>query len=308
MFNKIFKNVREKRVRVHSITNYVTANDCANVILAYGALPIMADDFNEVAEITSACDSLVINMGTLNERAIRGMIIAGKKANELGHPVILDPVGIGASKFRREAGRKILAEVKIAVIKGNISEIKVIDEIFKEHEACGDKDALTIQDKRGPKCKSGKIETCENFNRITMGIDALPGDLVNEKNINETVNFLGNISRRLKSVIVVTGEIDVIVFDNKGYLIRNGVGMMSKVTGTGCMATSIIGGFCGGNKENIMEATAAAIATIGVCGELAYKKTREIDGGTGTFKVQLIDYISKMDEATLVKYIKSEEI
>ena len=95
MFEKILKAVKKKTPLVHSITNYVTVNDCANMVLACGGAPIMSDEISEVEEITSICDALVINIGTLNERTIDSMIKAGKKANELGHPVILDPVGAG---------------------------------------------------------------------------------------------------------------------------------------------------------------------------------------------------------------------
>ena len=85
----MLKNVREKSPLIHNITNYVTVNDCANVVLACGASPIMADDQKEVAEITSICTGLNINIGTLNTRTIESMVIAGKKANELHHPVVL---------------------------------------------------------------------------------------------------------------------------------------------------------------------------------------------------------------------------
>ena len=100
MFKKIFDNVQETTPLVHCITNYVTVNDCANALLACGGSPIMADDSSEVEDITSICAALDINIGTLNERTIPSMLKAGKKANELGHPVVLDPVGAGASALR----------------------------------------------------------------------------------------------------------------------------------------------------------------------------------------------------------------
>ena len=102
MINPIFENVRKKSPLIHTITNYVTANDCANMLLACGASPIMADDVEEAVEITGLCHGLTINLGTLNQNKISSMLSAGKRANELGHPVILDPVCIGASKLRTE--------------------------------------------------------------------------------------------------------------------------------------------------------------------------------------------------------------
>ena len=126
MFKTIFENVREKCPLIHNITNYVTVNDCANIILACGASPIMADDMEEVAEITTICAGLNINIGTLNSRTIESMLIAGKRANELNHPVVLDPVGAGASKLRTQTAIRLLNEVKLTVIRGNISEIKTL--------------------------------------------------------------------------------------------------------------------------------------------------------------------------------------
>ena len=93
MFQKMLENVRGKCPLIHNITNYVTVNDCANIVLACGASPIMSDDQSEVEEITTICGGLNINIGTLNKRTIESMLLAGKRANELSHPVVLDPVG-----------------------------------------------------------------------------------------------------------------------------------------------------------------------------------------------------------------------
>ena len=114
MFKKILENVINQPPLVHSITNYVTVNDCANIVLACGGAPIMADDINEVEDIISICNALVINIGTLNERTVAAMIKAGKKANSLGRPVILDPVGAGASTLRTDTVFKLLEEVSSA--------------------------------------------------------------------------------------------------------------------------------------------------------------------------------------------------
>ena len=100
MFAELLQNVRTSHPLVHSITNRVTINDCANVLLACGASPIMADDPGEAADVTAGCDALTLNLGTLDQRRIPAMLAAGRRANELGHPVLLDPVGAGASGFR----------------------------------------------------------------------------------------------------------------------------------------------------------------------------------------------------------------
>ncbi|MDD3417604.1 MAG: hydroxyethylthiazole kinase, partial [Lachnospiraceae bacterium] len=126
MFNQCLKSVREMGPLVHNITNYVTVNDVANVLLACGASPIMSDDQEDVEDITSICGGLNINIGTLNQCTIPSMYAAGKKANELGHPVLLDPVGAGASRLRTDTALGLMKEVKFDVIRGNISEIKTL--------------------------------------------------------------------------------------------------------------------------------------------------------------------------------------
>ncbi len=126
MLGEIIEQTRHKRPLVHCITNYVSANDCANLLLGCGASAIMADDPEEVAEVTAMCDGLVLNMGTPNPRKLEAMLIAGKEANRLGHPVVLDPVGVGSSTMRQEAARRLLEQVRFAAIRGNATEIATL--------------------------------------------------------------------------------------------------------------------------------------------------------------------------------------
>ena len=176
MFADIFASMETRTPLVHCITNYVTVNDVANMILACGGSPIMADDAAEVEEITSICSALVINIGTLNSRTIESMLLAGKRANALGHPVILDPVGAGASSLRTETTFRLLKDVKFSVIRGNISEIKTV--------AMG----------------AGN----------TQGVDADAADAVTEENLSETVSFAKRLSQKTGAVIAITGAIDII--------------------------------------------------------------------------------------------------
>ena len=120
------ENVRKTVPLVHNITNYVTVNDVANVLLACGGSPIMSDEPEDVTDITSICSALNINIGTLHKTSIEAMLKAGKKSNELGHPVLLDPVGAGASALRTNTAVKLMKELKLTVIRGNISEIKTL--------------------------------------------------------------------------------------------------------------------------------------------------------------------------------------
>ena len=127
MFEKLMENLKKNPPLVHNITNYVTVNDCANIVLAAGGSPLMADDIEEVEDIVSISSTLYINVGTLNSRTVESMVKAGKRANELGLPVVLDPVGMGASRLRNESVNRLIQEVKFSVIKGNMSEIKALN-------------------------------------------------------------------------------------------------------------------------------------------------------------------------------------
>ena len=126
MQNLLINEIRKRKPLIHHITNYVTVYDCAQAVLSCGALPVMADAVEECAEMTSYADALVLNIGTLNSLQISSMIESGKAANSKGIPVVLDPVGAGATKFRKETVEKLLKNIKIDVIKGNAAEIALV--------------------------------------------------------------------------------------------------------------------------------------------------------------------------------------
>src|SRR4030042_5864666 len=120
---KILSTVRQRQPVVHAISNWVTANDVASALHAVGARPIMAFTPEEVKESTSGADALVLNLGTPSPLGIESMLLAGHQAVTLGHPVIFDPVGVGASPFRMNASKRIVTELRLTVIKGNRAEI-----------------------------------------------------------------------------------------------------------------------------------------------------------------------------------------
>lgn len=270
--NKIYENLKNKIPLVHIITNYVTVNDCANIILAVGGSPIMADSIIEVEEITSICNALVINIGTLNERVIDSMIKAGKKANKIGNPTILDPVGVGASKLRRETTFELLKQIDFSIISGNASEIKTI---YKE---------------------SGK----------TSGVDANEEDQIEEGNLGEMVEMCKELSKRTGSIISLTGAIDIVAHVNKANVIYNGNPLMSKVSGTGCMLSAVIAAYCGANKDDLFNATTLAVAHMGLAGEIAFEKLTEVQGGTSSYRIFIIDAISQINYEKLKEGVKIE--
>jgi hydroxyethylthiazole kinase len=118
--------IRERKPLVHNITNYVVMNETANAILALGALPVMAHAREEVAEMVGLAGALVLNIGTLSEPWIDAMLVAGKAANAGSVPVVLDPVGVGATAYRTETARRLLDEIDVAVLRGNAGEVATL--------------------------------------------------------------------------------------------------------------------------------------------------------------------------------------
>ncbi len=266
MFKEMLNNVRSKTPLIHNITNYVTVNDCANILLACGGSPIMSDDISEVEEITSICGGLNINIGTLNANTIPSMFAAGKKANELGHPVVLDPVGAGASSLRTNTAHKLLEEVKFAAIRGNISEVKALI----------------------------------NGEGTTRGVDADVADTVNEDTLPQAVNLAKAFSAKTGAIIAITGAIDIIADAEKAYVLYNGHPMMSSVTGTGCQLSALTAAYLTANPEHPLEAAAAAACAMGVCGQIAHDRMTELDGSS-SYRNYIIDAIHNLDGDTLDK-------
>ena len=271
MLKNMFENVRKNCPLIHNITNYVTVNDCANIVIACGAAPIMADDQEEVSDITTICAGLKINIGTLNSRTIASMLIAGKRANELNHPVVLDPVGAGASKLRTETAMQLLEEIKFSVIRGNISEIK----------------------------------TLASGSGTTKGVDADVADKVTEENLDDVIAFAKTFAEKTGAVIAITGAIDIVADSQKAYCIRNGHPMMSSITGTGCQLSAMTAAFVTANSNHPLEAAAAAVCAMGYAGEVAHSRLTHMDGNS-TYRNYIIDAIYNMTPEMLEKGAKYE--
>lgn len=271
MLGNCLENVRKTMPLVHNITNYVTVNDVANVLLACGGSPIMSDEPDDVMDITSICGGLNINIGTLNKRSIEAMFIAGEKSNELGHPVLLDPVGAGASALRTNTALAIMEKIKLDVIRGNISEIKTL--------ALG----------------SG----------TTKGVDADAADTVTESNLDSMVAFAKNFSAKTGAVIAITGAIDLVADAEKCYVIRNGRPEMSRITGTGCQLSGITTAYIVANPDHKTEAVAAAVCLMGLAGEIGVANMGPGEGNS-SLRNRIIDVIYNMDADMLNKGAKYE--
>ena len=271
MLGKYVDNVRKNVPLVHNITNYVTVNDVANVLLACGGSPIMSDEPEDVEDITTICGGLNINIGTLNKSSIEGMYRAGRRANELGHVVLLDPVGAGASALRTNTAVGLMDKISFTAIRGNISEIKTL--------ALG----------------SG----------TTKGVDADVADAVTEESLDSAVKFAKDLASKTGSVIAITGAIDLVADADRCYVIRNGRPEMGRITGTGCQLSGMMTAFLVANPDAPLDAAAAAVCAMGLAGEIGWGHMQEGDGNS-TYRNRIIDAIFNMDGEALDNGAKYE--
>ena len=195
---------------IHFLTNYVTVHDCANICLFTGASPIMADEESEVAEITKLAKALIVNIGTINIRTAKAMLFAAKTANEIGIPVILDPCGVGVSKFRNDFIKEFLGSVKVAVIRANASEVAAI---------------------------LGEIKTS---NGVDSNLQA---------SSDYKIDLAMKCAKKYKCVCYMSGEYDVIS-DGTDVFSQKGAGrFLTNITGAGCMLTAVVGSFCASSTD-----------------------------------------------------------
>lgn len=271
MLGKCLDQVRKTGPLVHNITNYVTVNDVANVLLACGGSPIMSDEPDEVVDITTICSGLNINIGTLNKSSIHGMFLAGQRANELNHPVLLDPVGAGASALRTNTALELMKQISFTVIRGNISEIK----------------------------------TLASGSGTTKGVDADLADAFTEETLDSAVSFVKDFAKKTNAIIAITGAIDLVADGETCYVIRNGRSEMGRITGTGCQLSGMMTAFVAANPEEPVKAAAAAVCTMGLAGEIAWQRMQEGDGNSA-YRNRIIDAIYCMDGAMLEEGAKYE--
>ena len=249
--------VRAEAPLIHNITNYVTVNDCANILLACGASPIMADDPAEAEDITALCGGLHLNIGTLNQSTIPAMLLAGRRSNALGHPVLLDPVGAGASRLRTETAARLLAEVRFTAVRGNVSEIKALSS------------------------GSGSAK----------GVDADLADAVTDDSLESAVRLAQVFATRTGAVVAVTGAIDIVADPTRACVIRNGHPIMARITGSGCMLSAMLAAYLTACPGAAFEAAVACVCAMGVCGEQAFDLVRRAGGGSGSFRAALLDAV-----------------
>jgi len=261
MVYEIFMRVKKKKPLIHHITNWVTIYDCANITRAFGGLPVMAHAKEEAGEMTGIASALVLNIGTLTPALVDAMILAGKSANEKKIPVILDAVGVGATKLRDEKAIELIEAVSVQIIKGNVSEIARI---------------------------AGE-------NVVTKGVEATE--------INSDIfDISEELARKRGTVIVVTGQEDIVTDGKRVFCVKNGHEMMGSIVGTGCMAASVIGTFAAVEKD-YTRAAASALVCFGIAGERAAARSE----GPGSFKVNFYDEVYLLNKETIEGMTRIEE-
>ncbi len=250
---EVIARVRSQRPLIHHISNFVVMNTTANITLCMGALPVMANAPLEVEEMVSAASALLLNLGTLWPEQVEAMLLAGRRANQRGIPIVLDPVGAGATRLRTESAHRLLKELSIAVVRGNLAEIAAL-----------------------------------------AGMEARIRGVESVGSAGDAALVACQFAKKFECVAAVTGPIDVVTDGARFLRIANGHPMMATVTGTGCMATSVVA-TCAAVENDAVIATASALAAYGLAGEVAAGRAQ----GPGTFQVHLFDALAGLTEDAL---------
>lgn len=263
--------VKEEAPLIHCITNPISIHDCANVVLAVGGRPMMAEHPAEVAEITVTAGALALNLGNITDARRDSILIAEKTAMAEGIPVILDMVGIGCSEFRRTILMKFL-EQKVPgsplILKGNMSELKAL---------AGEEGGVS-------------------------GVDANPKDMLSEKNQAEAVRLARRVAQKYGAVVLASGKTDLVTDGERAFLVDNGSEMMGRITGTGCMLNVLTGTYLSAGEPLL--AAAAACVVLGISGELGAEKCQ----GTGSFQVMFQDALFSIDKNDICQRIRLREV
>lgn len=258
------QKLRDANPLIHNITNIVVTNFTANGLLALGASPFMADAHEEVADVAAMSGAVLINIGTLNEHAIKSMLLAGKSANAHGVPLVLDPVGAGATSYRTEVTHRLTSEIKLTALRGNVAEV-----------------ANVIGEKWSSK-----------------GVDAGSGE-------GDVVAIARKAAAQLDCIVIVTGAEDVITDGKTTYIAANGHPILTKVTGTGCLLSSVVAAFLAVAGDQKLEAAAEAISFYGVAAEIAAGKTA--GQGPGSFQIEFLNQLSVLTTERYAELSKIKE-
>ena len=272
----MLRYIKDHAPLIHCITNPISINDCANILLALGARPIMAEHPQEVAEIVATAQALALNLGNITDARMESMLIAARKAGELGIPIVLDLVGIGCSTLRREYAQRLIKAQMPNIIKGNISELRAL---------------------LGMPVTPG------------MGIEAGKKEIVTWKNMSAYAEQFNKKAREYHTTLLATGPMDLIVDESNVYALSSGTKALTSITGTGCMVNVLTGaclaaihGLASSGQDtekaatksipNDIEAGRMACVLMSLAGERVHElyETK----GPGSFRMGLMDAISRI--------------
>ena len=255
--------VRAAAPLVHNITNYVVMNNTANALLAAGASPVMAHALEEVGDMAGIAGALVVNIGTLSPHWVDAMEAAMRRAPERGIPIVLDPVGAGATPYRNQALRRLLEAAVPTHIRGNGSEV------------------MALLD--GQTATKGVDSTQESGSALGAA-RALAGGLGCAVVVSGAVDYIvpppGGSNRDAQAQAV-----------GAALTVGNGHALMTRVTGLGCTASALVGAFAA-VVDDPARAAASAMCVLGVAGEIAAAKA----AGPGTLQLHLLDALHSMEE------------
>ncbi|CAH1222269.1 MULTISPECIES: hydroxyethylthiazole kinase [unclassified Paenibacillus] len=254
------ERVRTQNPLVHNITNIVVAPFTANGLLALGASPFMAYAHEEVADVAKMAGAVVLNIGTLNEDVVTSIRLAGRAANTHSVPVVFDPVGAGATAYRTETARKLVHELQLTVLRGNVAEVaNVIGENWE-----------------------------------IKGVDAGHGK-------GDRIHIAERAAKQLGCIAAVTGQEDVVSDGETTYVIGNGHALLTRVTGAGCLLSSVIGAFAAiaePGRERL-DSIAEALAFYGIAAEQAAERTAQ--QGPGSFQIELLNQLAQVTPALVTE-------
>lgn len=268
----ILTYIQQEAPLIHCITNPISINDCANILLAIGARPIMAEHPDEVAEITAIAKGLALNLGNITDARMASMKISASAAKDKGIPFVLDLVGLSCSRLRQKYAKELLQIAVPDIIKGNISELRTL---------------LGLPTTPG------------------MGVEAGQKEMVTLENALEYAKIFQKQAREYHTILLATGPIDLVVSSEEAYIIANGSNALASITGTGCMNNVLAGACLAGVHGISSQATNNTLAAIlsclllGIAGENI--QDIYLNQGPGSFHYSLMDSISKLTPQTIAQ-------
>lgn len=268
----ILTYIQQEAPLIHCITNPISINDCANILLAIGARPIMAEHPDEVAEITAIAKGLALNLGNITDARMASMKISAGAAKDKGIPFVLDLVGLSCSRLRQKYAKELLQIAVPDIIKGNISELRTL---------------LGLPTTPG------------------TGVEAGQKEMVTLENALEYAKIFQKQAREYHTILLATGPIDLVVSSEEAYIIANGSNALASITGTGCMNNVLAGACLAGVHGISSQATNNTLAAIlsclilGIAGENI--QDIYLNQGPGSFHYSLMDSISQLTPQTIAQ-------